>query len=137
MERHGIDFQLDFDDVPEVTLDRHKVLQILVNLVGNAKQAMESTPIDQRQLTVSTRYDGDQVSIAVCDTGMGITPENLSKIFSHGFTTKKDGHGFGLHSSALAAQEIGGSLSVHSDGPGLGATFVLRVPVRKEVLCNQ
>lgn len=137
MERHGIDFQLDFDDVPDVTLDRHKVLQILVNLVGNAKQAMESTPIDQRQLTVSTRYDGDQVSIAVRDTGMGITSENLSKIFSHGFTTKKDGHGFGLHSSALAAQEIGGSLSVHSDGPGLGATFVLRVPVRKEVLCNQ
>jgi signal transduction histidine kinase len=65
----------------------------------------------------------------VQDTGIGIAPENLTSIFSHGFTTKKDGHGFGLHSSALVAARMGGSLQVHSEGPGTGATFTLELPV--------
>jgi signal transduction histidine kinase len=52
----------------------------------------------------------------------------VTRIFQYGFTTRKDGHGFGLHSSALAAQELGGSLSVHSEGPGCGATFTLELP---------
>jgi signal transduction histidine kinase len=52
----------------------------------------------------------------------------LTRVFAHGFTTKKDGHGFGLHSAALTAKEMGGSLTVQSDGPGHGATFVLELP---------
>ena len=63
------------------------------------------------------------------DTGVGIPAENMIRIFNHGFTTKKSGHGFGLHSGALAARELGGELRVRSDGPGLGATFVLELPV--------
>jgi signal transduction histidine kinase len=66
--------------------------------------------------------------IKVADNGNGITPEHLARIFSHGFTTRKDGHGFGLHSCALAAQEMGGSLVVHSAGAGQGATFTLDIP---------
>jgi signal transduction histidine kinase len=69
------------------------------------------------------------LEIAVIDNGTGIAPENLSRIFSHGFTTKKLGHGFGLHSGALAARELGGTLKAHSDGPGLGATFTLTLPL--------
>ena len=68
------------------------------------------------------------MKIAVCDTGIGIAPDNLVKIFNHGFTTKKDGHGFGLHSGANAAKEMGGSLTAHSDGLGQGATFTLELP---------
>jgi signal transduction histidine kinase len=71
------------------------------------------------------------VSIIVRDNGIGIPPENLIKIFNHGFTTKRDGHGFGLHSGANAAKEMGGSLTAESNGPGLGATFTLELPVAK------
>jgi signal transduction histidine kinase len=70
----------------------------------------------------------DHVRISVHDNGMGIAPEMLTRIFQYGFTTREEGHGFGLHSSALAAQELGGSLNVHSDGPGQGATFSLEIP---------
>ena len=59
---------------------------------------------------------------------MGIAPEMLTRIFQYGFTTREEGHGFGLHSSALAAQEMGGSLTAHSEGPGRGATFILKLP---------
>jgi two-component system NtrC family sensor kinase len=69
------------------------------------------------------------VQVAVSDTGVGIAPENMIRIFNHGFTTKKTGHGFGLHSGALAARELGGELRAHSEGPGSGATFVLELPV--------
>ena len=68
------------------------------------------------------------MQIAVIDTGIGISPENLTRIFAHGFTTRKDGHGFGLHSGALAAKELGGKLSVESAGLGQGASFVLDLP---------
>jgi signal transduction histidine kinase len=64
----------------------------------------------------------------VADNGIGIPAENLTRIFNHGFTTRKNGHGFGLHSGALAAKEMGGALAVHSDGPGCGATFTLELP---------
>ena len=70
-----------------------------------------------------------RIKIAVIDNGIGIPPENLTRIFNHGFTTRKDGHGFGLHSGALAAREMGGSLTAHSDGPGQGATFTLELPL--------
>ena len=71
----------------------------------------------------------DRVQITVRDNGVGIPPDHLTKIFNHGFTTRKDGHGFGLHSGALAARELGGSLRVHSDGPGKGAAFTLELPL--------
>lgn len=117
-------------DVPNVQVEKHKVLQILVNLLRNAKNAMESVPRKERKLTVGIQNKGrDRVRITVRDQGCGIAPENLTRIFSHGFTTKTDGHGFGLHIGALAAQEMGGSLIAESDGPGKGATFILDLPV--------
>ncbi|MEK7781776.1 MAG: ATP-binding protein, partial [Verrucomicrobiota bacterium] len=73
--------------------------------------------------------DSECVRITVTDNGVGIPEENLTRIFSHGFTTKKNVHGFGLHSGALAAQEMGGALRVASPGPGHGAVFTLELPV--------
>lgn len=129
--RHKVEVIRRFDEVPEILVEKHKVLQILVNLISNAKYALSSSAANPRQLTLSvSARTRDTLCISVSDNGIGIAPENLTRIFAHGFTTKKHGHGFGLHSGAIAAREMGGSLSVHSDGLGRGATFTLELPLR-------
>jgi len=128
LSRHEIHVTKEFEDDLAVTVEKHKVLQILVNLVCNAKQACEAAGNPEKKLTIRATNGDDRIRIAVTDNGVGIPPENLSRIFVHGFTTKKDGHGFGLHSGALAAKELGGALLVHSDGTGHGATFTLEIP---------
>lgn len=128
MTRRGITVETDFGDVPRIIAEKHKILQILVNLFGNAKHALYMAEQEEKKLTVVVKAEADVVSVSVRDNGVGIAKENLEKIFAHGFTTKKDGHGFGLHSSALAANEVGGSLSVCSDGLGKGAVFTLTLP---------
>jgi signal transduction histidine kinase len=126
--RHGVDVVREFEDLTPVVTDRHQVLQILVNLIGNAKYALADAA--DKRLVVRIAGDGvKSVRIEVIDKGMGIAPENLTRVFQHGFTTRKDGHGFGLHSGALAAHALGGTLSVHSDGVGRGATFTLELPL--------
>ncbi|HEV2973055.1 MAG TPA: ATP-binding protein [Pirellulales bacterium] len=128
-ERHGIAVQREYAELPKLLLDKQKLLQILVNLVKNAKDAMLEPGQGEHRLDISTRLvDEDRLQIVLTDTGVGIPPENLLRIFSHGFTTKKTGHGFGLHSCANAAKEMGGSLQAESDGPGTGATFTLELP---------
>ncbi|XXD93372.1 response regulator [Pseudomonas sp. Z3-8] len=120
----------DIADLPLLSLDRHRVLLILVNLIRNARQALDGVNDRSSCITFcASLVDGSALRITVADNGNGIAPEHLARIFSHGFTTRKDGHGFGLHSCALAAQEMGGSLTVHSDGAGQGATFILDIPV--------
>lgn len=132
LNRHRITVVQAFEEVPRVLVDKHLVLQILVNLLRNAKQAIESSGREERRVVVKIQGNGGEfVKITVQDSGSGIAPENLTRIFSHGFTTKKDGHGFGLHSSALAATGMGGALSAHSDGPGTGAVFTLDLPVAR------
>ncbi len=129
LTRHQVKVVRELADLPPVLTDKHKTLMILVNLVSNAKYAMDGVPVAERLLTVKMeRTPASQVRIQVRDNGMGIAPEMLTRIFQYGFTTREDGHGFGLHSSALAAQELEGSLTVHSDGPGRGATFTLEFP---------
>jgi len=115
--------------VPPITVEKHKVLQILVNLIRNAKHACDESGRKDKQVTVRIAKGGGRITVSVTDNGVGIPPENMTRIFNHGFTTRKDGHGFGLHSGALAAKEMGGSLSVTSDGLGHGATFTLELPV--------
>ncbi len=125
----GIEVVRRFDDVPSVLVDRHRTLQILVNLVTNAVHAIHESATASGRVVVGLSWDGaNRVRLSVEDNGRGIAPDHLHRVFQHGFTTRKDGHGFGLHSGALAAKEMGGSLSVHSAGPGLGATFVLELP---------
>lgn len=129
-DRHGIQLVRQFSSVPPVFADHHKVLQILINLLRNAKQACRDTTPGNKQITLAIApTDEGRVKLVVTDNGTGITAEDLSKVFRHGFTTKKDGHGFGLHSGALAAQEMKGRLTVLSNGPGTGATFTLELPI--------
>ncbi|HYR57984.1 MAG TPA: ATP-binding protein, partial [Chthoniobacteraceae bacterium] len=128
--RHRVEIVREFEDVPAVRVDKHKVLQILINIIRNAKYAVsESARRDKRVVVGIHRNGGNFVKIAIRDNGVGIAKENLARIFAHGFTTKEDGHGFGLHSAAIAAKELGGSLVAHSDGPGHGATFTLELPM--------
>jgi C4-dicarboxylate-specific signal transduction histidine kinase len=126
--RHGVTLRRQFEESPSIVVDKHKVLQILVNLLRNAKYACEEAGTADKQVTVriSTRPGG--VRIAVMDNGIGIRREHMAKMFTHGFTTRNDGHGFGLHSGSLSARELGGSLQVDSAGPGQGATFTLELP---------
>jgi len=132
-ERHRVRVTREYENVPNVRVDKHKVLQILVNLLRNAKYAMDSNT-GERRLDLIVRKEGEEtVRVIVRDTGCGIPPENLTRIFSHGFTTKKDGHGFGLHSGALAAREMGGILTAESEGLGCGATFILDLPIAEPI----
>jgi len=129
--RHAIELVREFDPgVPAITVDKHKVILVLVNLLQNAKHACEESGRPDKRLTVRLARQDSRVTISVIDNGVGIPPENLTRIFNHGFTTRKNGHGFGLHSSALAAREMGGALVVHSDGCGKGATFTLDLPLQ-------
>jgi PAS domain S-box-containing protein len=127
--RHGVSLVRDFKEVPMITVDKHKVLQILVNVIRNAKYACDETETGEKRVTVRVWAADGTMRVAVIDTGVGIPPENLERIFSHGFTTRKGGHGFGLHSCALAAKDLGGSLQGESAGPGHGATFTLTLPL--------
>jgi signal transduction histidine kinase len=127
--RHGVSVKCEFEDVPEIVVEKHKILQILINLLRNAKYACEASPRTDKQVVISIANRPGGVRIAVTDNGIGIHPDHMTRIFSHGFTTKKDGHGFGLHSGALAARDLGGALRVASAGLGHGATFTLELPL--------
>jgi signal transduction histidine kinase len=132
-----IRIQRDYQSVPPVLIDRHQLLQILVNLLRNAKQAMQLQGGSQHLLTIRVggrSDDGMSVIMTIQDTGVGIAPEHLARMFTRGFTTKQDGNGIGLHSSMVTIHRLGGSLQVHSDGVGTGATFTLILPVQREAV---
>ena len=144
LARHEVRVVREFRPAPLALAEKAKVLQILVNLIRNAKNACDEGPGPnkiitlriERGPTVDASADpsagvtakADRVRLIVQDNGVGIAPENLTRIFAHGFTTRAHGHGFGLHSAANAAVEMKGSLRVHSDGSGRGATFTLELP---------
>ncbi|HEX8441059.1 sensor histidine kinase, partial [Archangium sp.] len=128
-ERLGIQLRREYVPGPVVWADRHKLLQILLNLLNNARHAlMESGRPDKQLILRVGPGEGGRLRIEVADNGVGIAPENLPRLFTQGFTTKKGGHGFGLHISALAAEEMRGSLACVSAGPGQGATFTVELP---------
>jgi signal transduction histidine kinase len=129
--RHDVQLVREYSETPPVLVEKHKVLQILVNLIRNSKYALEESGRPDRRVTVRVANNGgDFVRVSIIDNGVGIPAQNLTRVFEHGFTTRKNGHGFGLHSGALAAMELGGTLTAHSDGPGTGAAFVLELPVQ-------
>jgi len=132
LAKYNIDVVREYEDLPEIRIDKQRVLQILVNLVTNAKDALIESGAKQPCLTariaLRAEEEDSKLLIEVRDNGIGIAWENLVRVFSHGFTTKKHGHGFGLHSSANAAKELGGTLTARSEGGNRGAVFTLELP---------
>ncbi len=128
--RHNIVVQKNYEDLPKVVVDKHKVLQILLNFINNAKYACSDSDKTEKIITLGIyKGQGDTFCLSVADNGIGIESENLNRIFQHGFTTRKTGHGFGLHSGALAAKEMGGRVWVDSKGLGQGAVFTVELPM--------
>jgi signal transduction histidine kinase len=133
-DKYHVELIRDYATIPEVRIERQKLLQILMNLMTNAKDSLVESASEDRRLRVRIHVNDQAKSptvlIEVLDNGVGIPKENLTRIFSHGFTTKRHGHGFGLHSSANAARELGGTITVRSDGPGRGALFIVELPFK-------
>ncbi|WP_043427703.1 trifunctional serine/threonine-protein kinase/ATP-binding protein/sensor histidine kinase [Cystobacter fuscus] len=132
LRRHGVTVHREVSELPRVKVDKHKVLQILINLLSNAEHALDGVPEGRRDLWVRLVAEGGVARIQVADSGVGIAPELMDSLFTHGFTTRKDGHGFGLHSSALAAQMLKGRLLLESAGPGQGAVATLELPLTSD-----
>jgi len=123
----------EFAELPTILIDRHKILQILTNLISNAIYALSTSNQEEKILTINVRESKEEkIRVEVCDNGVGIPHENLTRIFEHGFTTKQKGHGFGLHSTALSINELNGSIVARSDGPGKGATFIIELPMKTQ-----
>lgn len=129
--RHDVRIMRDYVPAPRVLADRTRVLQILINLIRNAKHALDDGAPAEKVITFRVQPGPVPgfVQLAVADNGIGIPAENLDRIFGHGFTTRRTGHGFGLHSAANAARELGGAITVTSRGVGCGAVFTLQLPV--------
>jgi signal transduction histidine kinase len=119
----------EYEELPPVMTDRHKLLQIVVNLISNARDAVQEGAPGHCRIVVRLALDGSHVRLTIEDAGIGMSAEVLSQLWRFGFTTKKHGHGFGLHNSANAAHEIGATLTAHSDGIGRGSSFTLRLPI--------
>jgi C4-dicarboxylate-specific signal transduction histidine kinase len=129
--QYKIDVEKDYEETSFVILDKVKLLQMLVNLIRNAKESTIASPNQTgRRVKLSIKFDnsGNIIIMEVQDNGIGISEENMKKIFTMGFTTKERGHGLGLHMSAINAKEMGGQLTVMSKGTGQGATFTLTLP---------
>ncbi len=138
LDKHEIELVEEIDeDLPPVSTDRHKALQIFVNLLRNAKHACLDSGNPAMRIVIRVSQEDDQICILVRDNGVGIAPEHLKRIFNHGFTTKKNGHGFGLHSGANAAKDMGGTLNFESEGLGKGATFTLKLPLGEAALMEE
>ncbi|MCH7600469.1 MAG: sensor histidine kinase, partial [Myxococcales bacterium] len=119
----------DYADIFSMVGDPNKILQILVNLIGNARDSMGECKDRPGHLRLATReLPEDRIAFSVVDNGKGIDEQQIELIFQHGYTTKTDGHGFGLHSCATAAKEMDGSIQVSSEGVDRGATFSLILP---------
>lgn len=132
IERHGLHIEKDFNNTESVIVQKSKLIHILINLFKNAKEAMEGLESEEKELTIRTWQDSEKVYLSVSDKGEGITAEEKEKVFKHGFTTKDKGKGFGLHTCANYMSEMGGNITVDSEGKGKGATFTVSLPKLNE-----
>lgn len=133
IERHGLNIETKYLAKDPVLVNRTKIIHVLVNVFKNAKEAMSENDRDKKNLEIKTWQDDQNAYLSISDNGSGVHSDHLNKIFTQGFTTKKAGHGYGLHSSANYVKEMGGSIKISSDGPGKGATFTLSFPISNNV----
>ena len=124
-----IELVKNYDTIPDLYIDKHKVLQIIINIISNARHAVVESKSSEKKITISMVKVNNDIHLVVKDTGVGIEESDVSKLFQYGFKKRKDGHGYGLHHSALVANELGGKIRVESEGLGKGASFSLVLPL--------
>jgi len=130
LKDQGIIVDRQYDVQQSILGDPHKILQILNNLIQNAVDAFDGVQVEQQRISLYIYPVGqEEMIVKICDNGKGMQKNILKQAFTFGFTTKKKGHGFGLHNAANLAAEMGGSLTGESAGPGQGASFSMRLPV--------
>lgn len=134
IERHNLLVEKDLQHSEQVMAQRSKLIHVLVNIIKNAKEAMDGIPPEEKKIFIKTWQDSENVYLSIQDTGHGIKSEHMGKIFTQGFTTKKKGHGFGLHSSANYMAEMDGNIKVSRNGEGDGASFTLSLPLQNSKL---
>ncbi len=134
IDRHGLTVNKELGPIDPIEAQRSKLIHVLVNLIKNAKEAMVKNPPKQKVLTIKTWQNHNNIYLSISDNGSGIRKENVNKVFKHGFTTKRNGHGFGLHSCANYMAEMGGSIRVESEGQGKGTTFICLFPKKDKKL---
>lgn len=127
LEKYGVRVVKDYKRPILAMAQKTKLFHVLANLVKNAMEAMLERPEDSRMMTLSVRSSGDTCTISVRDTGQGIPEDMLESIFAYGYTTKKGGHGFGLHSCANYMTEMEGRIWAESGGSGKGSVFMLQL----------
>lgn len=130
--RHDITIEKEIEDVPKVSVQKTKLVHIILNILKNAKESMIEAGVENRRICIRLWQDNPAdkyVKLRISDNGSGIDEGNLRKVFNHGFTTKEKGHGFGLHSSANYMTEMGGKIEVQNRDDERGATFILKIPV--------
>jgi PAS domain S-box-containing protein len=123
-----IKIEEEYEEMPPVVSDPHKLMQILVNFLRNAIDAVSASDNRPCRIVLRLTRDSSAASFSVTDSGIGMPPEVIAKLWQFGYTTKQKGHGYGLHNSANAARSIGASVTANSDGLGKGSCFTLRVP---------
>ncbi len=134
VNRHNIKVERHYDETPLIYADKHKLLQIIINLISNAKYALKEKSGQDRLLQIMIYKNDKQAVIEIRDTGVGIAEDDIQHLFEYGFKRRRGGHGFGLHHSSLVANEVGGRIKVYSEGLGQGATFQLFVPLDEKVV---
>ncbi|MFC1512989.1 PAS domain-containing sensor histidine kinase [Thermodesulfobacteriota bacterium] len=135
LSKRGVRVEKDLGQVPPVHMEETKLLQVFVNLIKNGYQAMDTSPAEQRCLLLATTFEAGepgQVVFRIKDAGIGFSPEEKSQLFTFGYSTKEKGSGFGLHSCANYLIANNAAISASSPGRGMGAEFVIRLPVSKE-----
>jgi nitrogen fixation/metabolism regulation signal transduction histidine kinase len=130
IRKHVVEIRVEADEIPVITVEKAKLLQVVDNLIKNAIESIVQCGGETRQITIQIQLaDASTVRLAIRDSGDGIRAEDLDRIFSYGFTTKPTGNGFGLHASALAIASAGGKIHAASPGVGQGAVFTVELPL--------
>ena len=132
MTQYGVEVIKKYENVPMLYLDKHKALQVIINLISNAKYALIESDKESRKIFIFVKKNGNKISVEIKDNGVGIASEDIPHLFEYGFKKRRGGHGYGLHHSALVVNELGGRVSVSSDGLGEGASFTVIIPIDEQ-----
>ncbi|MBL7149536.1 MAG: tetratricopeptide repeat protein [Candidatus Cloacimonetes bacterium] len=128
--KYKIKITKKYSQTKSILIEKGKLIQVFMNLLKNAKESLEMKDEKNRIITINILENEAYQVIEIVDNGIGIVKKNLGRIFSYGFSTKKDGKGFGLHTSALAMTEMKGKLIAESEGIGKGAKFIISIPIK-------